>query len=221
MVFKDRIDAGRKLAKALTSLKGQEAVVYALPRGGVVLGVEVARVLQVPLDLIVVRKIGHPRSPEYAIAAVAEDGHMVTNPAAVESIDEGWFSENVQLQQREARRRRDLFMGGHMPVSATGRIAIIVDDGLATGLTMLAAIEEARHFRPRKILVAVPVASREAVSEIERVVDGVVALHISASLGAIGEFYENFEQVSDAEVTALMASAARTPENDSKMASDM
>jgi predicted phosphoribosyltransferase len=220
MVFKDRIDAGRKLAQALTSLKGQEAVVYALPRGGVVPGVEVARALQVPLDLIVVRKIGHPRSPEYAIAAVAEDGHMVTNPAAVESVDANWFSENVRFQQEEARRRRDLFMGGRIPVSATDRIAIIVDDGLATGLTMLAAIEEARHFLPRKIVVAVPVASREAAMEIEPVVDGVVALHIPTNLGAIGEFYENFAQVSDAEVIALMDSAARNTEFDARMASE-
>jgi predicted phosphoribosyltransferase len=172
------------------------------------------------MDLIVVRKVGHPRSPEYAIAAVAEDGHMATNPFEVQSVDEKWFAENVRLQQEEARRRHELFMKGRAPVSAADKIAIIVDDGLATGLTMMAAVEEVRHFRPRKVIVAVPVASPEAVRELERVADSVVVLDIASHLGAIGAFYMDFEQVSDSQVVELMNSDTATAVTNAKTSLD-
>ncbi len=133
MIFKDRVDAGRKLAEALAFYQREDVVIYALPRGGVVLGAEIARRFAAPLDLIIVRKVGHPTSPEYAIAAVAEDGHTVVNPLEVDSVDREWFEENVRIERREARRRRELYTRGHPSVSATGKVAIIVDDGLATG----------------------------------------------------------------------------------------
>lgn len=211
MVFKDRMDAGKKLAQALSSYRGQDVVVYALPRGGVVLGAEVARLLDAPLDLIVVRKVGHPYSPEYAIAAVAEDGHSVINPAEVSLVDRQWFDESVCIERQEAHRRRRLYMHGSDPIPATNKVAILVDDGLATGLTMFAAVQEVRHFGPKKIVVAVPVAPPETVQELKEVVDDVVVLHLPASLGAIGSFYLRFDQVTDEEVIELMKPAAIQP----------
>jgi len=204
MIFKDRIDAGRKLARALTHYKRENLVIYALPRGGVVLGAEIARSLDAPLDLIIVRKVGHPFSPEYAIAAVAEDGHTVVNRADVDAVDKAWFEQNVEIERREARRRRELYTHGRRSVSAKDKVAIIVDDGLATGLTMFAAIQEIRHSNPMKIVVAVPVAPPEPVQELKKVVDDVVVLCVTPNLGAIGAFYSRFDQVSDDEVIELL-----------------
>jgi predicted phosphoribosyltransferase len=209
MVFTDRIDAGRQLCDALKHYKGQDAVVYALPRGGVVVAAEIARSLNVPLDVIVVRKVGHPFSPEYAIAAVAEDGHMVTNRGEVESVDKRWFNESVRAQQQEVRRRRELYTRGRKPISAAGKTAIIVDDGLATGLTMFAAIQEVRHSEPSKVVVAVPVAPPQIIEKLRTVVDDVVALHVIADFQAIGAFYVEFNQVTDSEVVELMRTAGR------------
>jgi len=207
MVFADRVEAGGRLARALASYRGQDAVVYALPRGGVVVGAEVARVLGCPLDLVSVRKIGHPLSSEYAIAAVTEEGHTVTNPVEVEAVDQEWFRHEALAQQQEARRRRLLYLRGRPPIPATDKVAIVVDDGLATGLTMFAAVGELRKARPRKIVVAVPVAPPDTVRELKKSVDEVVALYMPEMFGAIGSFYLSFEQVSDAEVIQLMNSA--------------
>jgi predicted phosphoribosyltransferase len=204
MFFKDQIDAGRQFVQALLSYKGQDVVVYALPRGGVVLGAEIARELEAPLDLIIVRKVGHPHSPEYAIAAVAEDGHTIVNRGEVESVGKNTFEEIVRAEQHEARRRRELYTRGRSVVSAADKIAIIVDDGLATGLTMFAAVEEVRHFRPKKIVVAVPVAPPDTVRELREVVDDVQALYLPSHFGAIGYFYSDFRQVTDDEVIELL-----------------
>jgi predicted phosphoribosyltransferase len=208
-MFIDRTDAGKQLARALVAYKGQPVVVYALPRGGVVLGVEVARFLEAPLDLIVVRKIGHPYQPEYAIGAVAEDGYVITNPDEVANVDKHWFDQAAAEELKEAQRRRALFLQGRHPVAVQGKIAIIVDDGLATGLTMLAAIHEIRKRGPKKIIVAVPVAAAETANTLRSEVDDLVVLHIPEGwFGAIGAFYYRFDQVSDDEVVALMRSMA-------------
>jgi predicted phosphoribosyltransferase len=208
-MFLDRTDAGQKLARALTEYKGQPVVVYALPRGGVVPGVEVARYLEAPLDLIVIRKIGHPLQPEYAIAAVAEDGYMVGNPDEIAALDQRWLDRATAAQLREAQRRRRVFLQGRSPVAVAGKIAIIVDDGLATGLTMLAAIREIRKRGPRKVVVAVPVAAAETAARLRDEVDDLVILYVPEGLfGAISVFYQQFEQVSDDEVIALMKLAA-------------
>src|SRR5438128_1454225 len=116
MIFANRIDAGRRIAEALLSYKGQDIVVYALPRGGVVVAAQIAEILDAPLDLVIVRKVGHPYAPEYAIAAVAEDGHIVENRSEVDSIDRRAFEESVRIEQQEARRRRDLYMRGRTPI---------------------------------------------------------------------------------------------------------
>jgi len=212
MRFKDRADAGRKLAQALNSYANQEGVVYALPRGGVVLGVEVARALRMPLDLLIPRKLGHPLQPEYAIGAVVESGEMVVNQWEVSRVDPQWFKHEVEAERHEARRRRELYLGGRAPAAVKGKIAIIVDDGIATGLTMEVAIRDARYREPGRLVVAVPVAPPETVERLAREVDEFVVLDRSPYyLGAVGAYYDYFTQVSDDEVVALLRSMAAEP----------
>lgn len=209
MLFRDRTDAGRKLAQALKKYQNQDGVVYALPRGGVVLGVEVARELGMPLDLLIPRKIGHPRQPEYAIGAVVENGEMVCNQREVARLDPQWLQQEVEAERQEARRRRELYLGGREPVSVKGKTAIIVDDGIATGLTMEVAIRDARHREPARLIVAVPVAPPETAERLAREVDEFVLLdHSPYYLGAVGAYYDYFAQVTDDEVIALLRSTA-------------
>jgi predicted phosphoribosyltransferase len=214
MFFLDRADAGRKLAQALIAYKGQSVVVYGLPRGGVVLAVEVAHILEAPLDLLVVRKIGHPRQPEYAIGAVAEDGYVVTNPDEVAILDKHWLEGTIAAELKEAQRRRKVFLQGRPSVAVKDKVAIIVDDGLATGLTMLAAIHEIRKRAPQKVVTAVPVAAADTVHKIRSEVDDLVVLYIPEWFGAVGAFYQYFPQISDDEVVMLMESAAPVPSHE-------
>jgi predicted phosphoribosyltransferase len=208
-IFLDRADAGRQLAATLKAYKRQAVVVYALPRGGAVLGIEVARFLRAPLDLIVVRKIGHPLQPEYAIGAVAEDGYVIANPREVATSDRRWFDHAIAAALKEAQRRRALFLNGQSPVPVKDKTAIIVDDGLATGLTMLAAVHEIRKRRPQRIVVAVPVAAAETVDKLRPEVDELISLYVPHGFfGAIGNFYEDFKQVTDEEVIAILKSSA-------------
>jgi putative phosphoribosyl transferase len=207
MRFRDRTDAGRQLAQALDAYANRDGVVYALPRGGVVLGVEVARALRMPLDLLIPRKLGHPLQPEYAIGAVVESGERVINEREVARVDPRWFEQQVEAERREARRRRELYLGGRAPVPVKGKIAIIVDDGIATGLTMEVAIRDARHREPAHLVVAVPVAPPETVERLARTVEDFVVLDKSPYyLGAVGAYYDYFPQVSDEEVIALLRS---------------
>jgi putative phosphoribosyl transferase len=204
--FKDRKDAGRQLAQRLLCHKNTDAVIYALPRGGVVTGIEIARILNAPLDLIIPRKIGHPSNPEYAIGAVAEDGHLTANPAEIATVDEQWLRMEIERQQAEAKRRRETYLAGAQPIDIAGKTAIIVDDGIATGLTMKCAIKELKHRNPKKIIVAVSVAPADSLAEIEVLVDEVICLSTPEFMGAIGAFYDSFPQVEDAEVVRLMQS---------------
>lgn len=209
MLFKDRREAAKKLASALKARLEGNAVVYALPRGGVVLGAVIAKGLGAPLDLLIVRKVGHPSSAEYAIAAVAEDGHLVSNEGEVAAVDSEWFKYEVASQRAEAARRREVYCANRKPIEGAGKIAIVVDDGLATGLTMRLAIEEIKHRKPKKIFVAVPVASEETVRDIKPLVDDVIALHVPRGFfGAIGAYYADFPQISDAEVIQNLKSCA-------------
>ncbi|RJP47328.1 MAG: phosphoribosyltransferase [Armatimonadetes bacterium] len=204
MVFKNRQETGEKLAEKLEKYQGQDVVVYALPRGGVVLGAEIARKLHAPLDLIIVRKIGHPLNPEYALCATSENAHMVCNEEELAGVDQEWFKKEVEKERQEAKRRREAYLKGRKPVPAKGKIAIIIDDGVATGLTMFTAIIEIKHQKPKKVIVAVPVAPKETADQIESKVDEFVSLEIpEIFLGAIGAYYEYFPQVSDEEVINL------------------
>ncbi len=204
MLFKDRADAGKKLAAVLKKYEGPETIVYALPRGGVVVGAEVANALHVPLDLVVTRKIGQPLNPEYAIAAVSENGKLVVNQNEVSQIDTSWFKEKIARQIAEAKRRRKKY-SSHDFLSPAGKIAILVDDGIATGLTMLAAIKELRSYAPKKLVVAVPVSPTDSTAIIRKQVDEFVCLHIDPEyLGAVASYYSTFPQVEDEEVVEIM-----------------
>jgi predicted phosphoribosyltransferase len=215
MRFKDRADAGRWLAQALAAYEGKDGVVLALPRGGVVLGAEIARALRMPLDLVIARKLGHPLSPEYAIGAVTEDGETVYNPWEVSQVDAEWFRRQVERERAEARRQREHYLGGRPPLPLAGRIAILVDDGIATGLTMEAAIHDARRRKPARLVAAVPVAPQDTAERLGRMVEEFVALDIPEPyLGAVGAYYDYFPQVGDDEVIALLAEAGKKTESD-------
>ena len=205
MRFKDRVDAGKKLASALTKYKGEQAIIFALPRGGVVLGYEIAKELAVPLDLVITRKIGYPGQEEYAIGAVAEDGHTICDPSAVALIDHNWLDSQIEKGMLEAKRRREVYLHGREPLPVNGKVAIIVDDGIATGLTISLAIKEIKHRHPGKIVVAVPVSSKEAAMRIRAEVDDFIALYVPAYFMAVGEHYEKFLQIDDEEVIELIA----------------
>ncbi|MBU0648350.1 phosphoribosyl transferase [Patescibacteria group bacterium] len=206
--FTDRLDAGRQMAQALTRFKDQNPVVIALPRGGVPIGKVIATELDCPLDLAIVRKIGHPNSPEYAIAVIAEDGQLITNPAEVAAIDPDWFRAESDKEKQEAKRRRKSYIPNHTTIDLTDKTAIIVDDGIATGLTMLAAIKQIKDKNPAKLIVCVPVSPRESADRIKPEVDEFISLSIpDYYLGAVGAYYDSFDQVSDEEVIELMNEA--------------
>lgn len=205
--FEDRRAAGKKLAEALLAYKGKDVVVFALPRGGVVPGLEVARALGAPLDLAIARKVGAQGDEEYAIAAVAEDGDMVAEEREAARVDQAWFKAACEEQRREAKRRRETYLGGRRAVSAEGKIAIVVDDGIATGLTMRAILREVRHRKPAKIIVAVPVAPPEVIEALRGEADEIVVLAPDLAWGAIGGAYDSFPQVSDDEVRTMMKDA--------------
>jgi predicted phosphoribosyltransferase len=203
IVFQNREQAGEMLAKLLEKYRGNDAVILALPRGGVAVGKVVAQKLNLPLGIIVVRKIGHPISPEYAIAAISESGEIVTNQID-ENLETKWFEEESAKELSEAKRRRQKYWGNRPQILLKGRITIIVDDGLATGLTMMAAIKEVKKEKPKKVVVAVPVASADAAQKIKILADEFIAIVVSELFFAVGAYYEDFPQISDEEVIRLL-----------------
>ncbi|MBU4099382.1 phosphoribosyl transferase [Patescibacteria group bacterium] len=210
MYFRNRTEAGRLLAKALRKYKGKDVVVYALPRGGVVVAVEVARELHAPLDLIIPRKIGHPYHPEYAIAAIAENGYIAGEQKELKSVDEKWLREEIERQRKEAKRRREKYLQGKAEIPVEGKIAVLVDDGVATGLTMRVGIMELKHRHPKKIVVAVPVVTEKIAALLKEEAGGVVevvaldTLSDDAFLGSVGAYYDEFYQVEDEEVVSIL-----------------
>jgi putative phosphoribosyl transferase len=208
--FIDRKDAGCRLGTRLASALGDcRAVVIGLPRGGVPVAYEVARVLHCPLDVIVVRKVGVPSHPEFAMGAIGEDGVLVVEHDTVEAlgVSEAQFARVVADERVELERRIRLYREGESPVNLEGRVVIIVDDGLATGATARAACEVARTRGAARVIVAVPVTSVDAAKRIDRVADSVVSLVRAGGSFAVGEWYENFEQTSDEEVIFDLAEA--------------
>lgn len=204
MRFKDRVDAGRRLAKALENYRGKDVVVYALPRGGVVLGYEIARALSAPLDLIITRKIGYPGNPECALCAVSEEGRMICDRSGISPISDDWIKSEAQKEIMEAKRRRETYLAGRHPLPAEEKVAIVVDDGVATGLTLLLAVQVLRDRHPRKVVVAVPVASEDAVEKLREVADELVVLEVPPYFAAVGAYYQQFPQLTDEEVKVLM-----------------
>ena len=209
MLFKNRTDAGQRLAQALIKYKVEDVIVYALPRGGVVLGLEIAKRLNAPLDLIITRKIGYPGNEECALCAVAEDGHMICDSSGMSLVDSKWIQEHAEKEMEEARRRRMAYLKGREPLAGTGKIAIIVDDGVATGLTLMLAIQELKHCNPKRIVVAVPVSSPIAVRKIQQEADELIVLDTPANFYAVGTCYESFPQLTDDEVIKIMELASK------------
>ena len=208
MSFKDRSDAGRKLAAALVKYKGQHPVILALPRGGVPVAAEVAAALQAPLDLILVRKIGVPSEPELAMGAVVDGGApiVVRNEDVIQlaGIDESEFKAVCDSELAEIQRRRQRYLGSRERAVVTGHIAIVIDDGIATGATTRAALRATRMRNPKQLILAVPVAPTESVAEMRQEADEVVCIEDHELFGAIGFYYRDFQQVSDEEVIQML-----------------
>jgi predicted phosphoribosyltransferase len=209
MSFVDRTEAGRRLAEALDAYAGKEAVVLALPRGGVPVAAEVASRLGAPLDLLIVRKIGVPYQPELAMGAVV-DGEapvVVRNEDVIRQADlsQAEFDRVRDHELAEIERRRERYLAGRQPVDIAGRTAIVIDDGIATGATVRAAIRGLRRKKPAEIVLAVPVAPPDTVAMLETEADRVVCLEQPSFFQAIGLHYRDFRQVSDEEVIATLA----------------
>ncbi|WP_040796562.1 phosphoribosyltransferase [Nocardia higoensis] len=209
-MFADRSDAGRRLAAQLRPFRGRDVVVLGLPRGGVPVAFEVARALEAPLDVIVVRKLGVPHQPELAFGAIGEDDVRVINSIVVERAgltDEAMAT--VQRRQREELTRRvDRFRGIRPRISLAGRTAVIVDDGIATGATARAACQVARAHGAARVVLAVPVGARETLAALAKSADEVICLDTPEQFFAVGQWYENFEQTTDDEVADLLQRAA-------------
>lgn len=206
-MFKDRKDAGTQLAESLKEYIGQEnMLVLALPRGGVVTGVEIANRLSAPLDVLIVRKIGHPWQPELAVGAISETGSIVYNEDVVASVGvtKDYLRGEAARQREEIARRRQLYRSGQKLADLRGKTVILVDDGIATGATMKAAVETLKREQVAKLIVAVPVAPSYTAAELQRMVDVFVCLDIPDDFMSVGSYYEDFRQVTDADVTQLL-----------------
>jgi putative phosphoribosyl transferase len=211
MQFLDRRDAGDRLAATLRDLSEEDfaaerPVIVALPRGGVPIAHEVARALAAPLDILAVRKLGAPGNPELAVGAVTEDGTGVFDPrsAGMLGMTGAALDETLALESAELRRRVERYRDGRPAIAVSGRTAIVVDDGLATGLTDLAAVRALRRRGARRIIVAVPIGSAESVSMLRKEADRVVCLVIPQRLFGVGMWYRDFAPVSDEQVVALL-----------------
>lgn len=210
-MFKNRSDAGARLAARLQHLAGEDTTVLALPRGGVVVAYEIAKALTAPLDVVLVRKLGAPGQPELAIGAVVESEkpETVTNPEIVRAlnISEAFLEQEAARQREEIARRRERYRGGRPRLSIKNRTVIVVDDGIATGATMRAALRVIAREGPARLVLAVPVAPPEAVERLAKEVDEIVCLETPFDLGAIGYFYADFRQTPDEEVIDLLKRA--------------
>jgi predicted phosphoribosyltransferase len=205
-IFRDRVEAGRELAACLEQYKGRDVLVLGVPRGGVPVAAEVAVELEAELDVIVARKLGAPGQPELAIGAVTSNGGRFVNEEAVRTLavtDE--YVEGVsQAEMAEAHRREERFRGGRLAARIADRVVIIVDDGLATGSTMRASARSVRSRKPAKLIVAVPVGSREACAALRKEADEVVCPYQPEMFWAVGFYYANFEPTLDDEVVAIL-----------------
>ena len=216
MPFRNRIEAGKKLAQALSAYKGQPCAVLALPRGGVPVAAEIAGALGAPLDLILVRKVGVPSQPELAMGAVVDgaDPIIVRNDDIIQlaGISAAEFDAVCASELEEIERRRGLYLGKRPRAEIAGRIAIVVDDGIATGATTRAALRATRMRKPQKLVLAVPVGPTQTVEELKGEADEIVCLESYESFGAIGFFYHDFRQISDKEVIDTLARFSTVPD---------
>jgi len=208
MHFADRTEAGKALARALMQYKGRPVHVYALPRGGAQVAAEVAHALNAPLDLILVRKIGAPGQPELAMGAVVDGGApiIVRNDEVLRltGTRANQFDQICRRELQEIERRRKLYMRDRPPLNPAGKIAIVIDDGVATGATMRAAAQATRMRKPQKLILAVPVGAHDSIEALRGEVDDVVCLSMPEDFGAIGYFYQDFRQLSDQDVIDIL-----------------
>ena len=212
IIFADRAEAGRLLAEQLAAMRLQHPLVLALPRGGVPVGAEIARRLNAPLDVVFVRKLGAPDQPELAVGAVADGAEpqivLNTELVAMLSLDEDYIAAAAKRELGVIEQRRREWAALRPVVEPAGRALIVVDDGVATGMTMQAALRQLKRRKPARLIVAAPVASREAVAMLRGEADGVVCLTSPRRFGSVGSFYQSFLQVTDEEVAALLREAA-------------
>lgn len=208
MVFANRNDAGVRLAAKLGHYKGEDVVVFALPRGGVPVAAPVARALDAPLDLVLVRKLGVPQQPELAMGAIADAGQPVIvrndDVIAMAHVSETEFDAACGRERAEIERRRRLYLGSRPRADAKGCIAIVIDDGIATGATTRAALRAIHACLPKKLVLATPVAAPDALESLRSETDEIVCLESPTKFGAIGYFYRDFHQLEDDEVIAIL-----------------
>src|SRR5262245_24281362 len=205
-MFRNREDAGRQLAGRFTERTLRRPIVLGIPRGGVVIGAVLARELSAELDVILARKLGAPGQPELAIGAVAENGEVYLNPEARDLVHlpEGYLPLERKLQREELARRREVYRAVRPMAELAERSVIVTDDGIATGATMIAALHAVRAQQPHEIIVAVPVASPDRLDEVRRHCDDAVCLACPRRLRSIGQYFEDFSQIDDAEVVAIL-----------------
>lgn len=205
-MFVDRIDAAQRLAKALTPYRGQNPLVLAIPRGAVPMGKVIALALGGELDVVLVRKLRAPFSPEFAVGAIDESGWTyVASHAREAGADETYLAREQQAQLALLRQRRAQYTPARAPIDPAGRVAIVVDDGLATGATMIAALHSVRARQPQRLVCAVPVAAPQSLAAVAPYADEVVCLQAPVDFQAVGQFYRAFTQVEDEAVVATLA----------------
>lgn len=206
LLFKDRKEAGRKLGEALKSMQIQDGVVIAIPRGGVVVGAQVAQLLDIPLDITIPKKVGAPQNPEVAVGAVTEDGTVIYNENLLQrlGLSEKDLAPSVQRIISEIKRRMLTYRGTSQRPDVSHRHVILVDDGIATGSTVVAALRSIKKAGCKAITLAIPVAPPDTAARLEKEVDHLVCLISEEPFYAVGQFYENFEQVRDDEVIAII-----------------
>lgn len=213
-MFTDRIEAGQKLAARLEKYrKNNHTLVVSLTRGGVKVGAEVAGKLRLPMDILIVRKIGMPGNPEYAIGALSEYGEVVLDNEVIRSHEIPWeyIEEQIDEEKDTMRERKSLFEPYRTTIDLKGKTVLLVDDGLATGHTMKAALADMRKKEVEKIIVAVPVGPKETIQEMQKMADTVISLEIPEFFFAVGHHYENFDQVENEEVIELLQSIKKQP----------
>jgi predicted phosphoribosyltransferase len=217
LIFDSRLDAARKLAKALAHYRNRNPIVLAIPRGAVPMGRAIASELGGELDVVLVRKLRSPFSPEFAVGSIDETGWAYVAPhAASAGADETYLAREKAEQMEVLRKRRAQYTPTRAPLDVKGRIAIVVDDGLATGSTMIAALHAARAKEPERLVCAVPVAASDSLERVSSYADEMVCLETPLNFFAVGQFYREFPQVEDEEVVALLATNPPTVERDTR-----
>lgn len=213
MQFRDRADAGKQLAKRLIIYKNTNSIILALPRGGVPVAFEIAKALHLPMSVIIARKIGAPGNPEFGIGAISENAVSVLDEKSINSlqITDEKLVQLIRHEAGELKRRIDMYRDGKSLPDVSGKNTILIDDGLATGVTAQAAIGALRKFGPQKIIFASPICSPDNIKKIKTMADKIICLHCDPALRAIGAYYKNFDQINDEEVLYYLHASGQNP----------